>query len=91
MGEFRVDASGVREAARRVLAAVDDLNEIRWPEWDSDDLAGSSVNGIAALTVVADHMADVAAQLRAWAASAQGSVTGFERVEARNVGRLDLR
>ena len=77
MGELRVDASGVRAAARRVLDAVDELNEIRWPAWDPGDLAGSSVSGITAPMVVADRMTDVTAQLRAWAASAQGSVTAL--------------
>ena len=91
MGELRVDASGVRAVARHVLDAVDGLNEIRWPGWNPGDLAGSSVSGIGAPTVVADRVIDIAGRMRAWAATAQGSVTAFERAEARNVARLDLR
>jgi hypothetical protein len=91
MGEVRVDASGVRTAARRVLDAVDALNEIPWHGWDPDALAGSSVGGMAAPTVAADRMARLAAQLQAWAAAAQGSMTAFERVEGRSVDRLDRR
>jgi hypothetical protein len=91
MGKLVVDASGVRAVARRVLGAVDALNEIRWPAWDPDDLAGSSVSGIGAPTVVAERMIDIADQLHAWAANAQGAVAAFERTEARYVARLDLR
>ena len=86
-----VDASGVWAATRRVLDAVDGLNEIRWPGWDPGDRAGSSVSGIGAPMVVADRMTVITEQLHAWAATAQGSVTAFERVEASYVARLDLR
>jgi hypothetical protein len=91
MGELVVDASDVRAVARRVLGVVDALNEIRWPAWDPGDLADSSVSGIGAPTVVADRMNEIAEQLHAWAANAQGAVAAFERTEGRYVARLDLR
>jgi hypothetical protein len=91
MGELVVDASGVRAVARRVLDVVDVLNEIRWSAWNSDDMAGSSVSGIGAPAEAADRMIDIAEQLHAWAANAQGAVIAFERTEARYVARLELR
>jgi hypothetical protein len=91
MGELVVDASGVRAVARRVLDAVDAVNEIRWSAWDPDDLSGSSVSGIGAPALAADRMTDIAEQLHAWAANAQEAVIAFERTEASHVARLDLR
>jgi hypothetical protein len=91
MGELVVDASGVRAVARRVLDAVDAVNEIRWPAWDPDDLSGSSVSGIGAPALVAGRMIDITGQLHAWAADAQEAVIAFERAEASHVARLGLR
>jgi hypothetical protein len=91
MGELVVDASGVRAVAGRVLDVVDIFNETRWSAWDPGDLAGSSVSGIGAPAVAADRMTDIAEQLHAWAANAQGAMIAFERTEASYVARLDLR
>jgi hypothetical protein len=91
MGELKVDVAGVRAAAHGVLSAVDGLTELGCSTWDPGDLPGSAVGGIAAPAAFAGRLADIVANLHAWATAAQASAADFERAEAGSVDRLDHR
>lgn len=90
MGEIlEVDLTQLRGIADRVIAAVDQIAEIRWPSLDSDELRGSAVGSVAAPVLIAARLNDVLANMRGWAMAAQLSADAFERAESRNAGRVN--
>jgi hypothetical protein len=88
MGELWIDPTEVRTAAHRSRIAADAVSEFDCPTWNLGHLPGSAVDGIVAPTIIADRLAGVAAQLRAWATEAQRSAKDFEAVDLRGVQRL---
>jgi hypothetical protein len=89
MGEIaEVDLTQLRMVADQVMAAADEIAEMRWPALDSDELPGSAVGGIAAPVLIAARLIDVVANMRGWAMAAHMYADAFESADRRNGERL---
>jgi hypothetical protein len=88
MGDVRLDADAVRAVARRVLDGADALGETPWPTTASVAPAGSAVERAVATAGLEHRIADLVADLRAWAASAQSATAAVEDADARDAARL---
>jgi hypothetical protein len=89
MGEIaEVDLTQLRMVADQVMAAADEIAEMRWPALDPDELQGSAVGRIAAPALIAARLIDVVANMRGWATAARMSADAFERADRRNGERF---
>jgi hypothetical protein len=89
MGEIaEVDLTQLRVVADQVMAAADEIAEMRWPALDPDELQGSAVGRIAAPVLVAARLIEVVANMRGWAMAAHMSADAFERADRRNGERF---
>jgi hypothetical protein len=89
MGEIvEVDPTQLRTVANRVMAAADQVVQMRWPTLDSDGLPGSAVGKVGAPVLVAAKLTDVVANMRGWALAARMAADAFERAERRNGERF---
>lgn len=89
MGEIvEVDPAQLRAVANRVMAAAEQVAQLRWPALDPDDLPGSHIGETAAPVLVAARLTEVVENMRGWAAAAHMSADAFERAERRNGERL---
>ena len=90
MGEVvEVDPARLRAVANRVLAAAEQVAQMRWPTLDPEELPGSAVGHIAAPVLVAARLTEVVAAMRGWAVAAHMSVDAYERAERGNGERFD--
>ena len=88
MGEVRLDATGVRAVAQRILDGADVLDGIRWPTAASEELADSAIERATAAPDLENRVADVVAGMRAWAAAALSAAAGVQEADERHAGRL---
>jgi type II secretory pathway component PulM len=89
MGEIvEVDLTQLRAVADRVMDAATQINEMRWPTLDPDELRGSAVSGVAAHVLVAARLDDVVKNMQGWAMAAHMSADAFERADVRNGDRF---
>jgi hypothetical protein len=89
MGEIaEVDLTQLRVVADQVMAAADEIAEMRWPALDPDELQGSAVGRIAAPVLVTARLIEVVANMRGWAMAAHMSADAFERADRRNGERF---
>ncbi|MEO3759189.1 hypothetical protein ABGB19_12985 [Mycobacterium sp. B14F4] len=92
MGEIvEVDPARLRAVANRVMAAAEQIAQMRWPTLDPDDLPGAAVGHVAAPALVAARVTEVVAAMRGWAVAAHMSIDAFERAERGNAERFDRR
>jgi hypothetical protein len=87
-GSVEVDPTQLRTVANRVMAAADQVAQIRWPTLDPDDLPGSVVGNVGAPVLVAAKLTDVVANMCGWAVAAHVAADAFEWAERRNGERF---
>lgn len=89
MGEItEVDVRQLRTVADRVSEAAELVVQMRWPQLDPDELAGSVVGSVAVPVMVAALLTELAAEMRGWALAARRSADAFECAEAHNADRV---
>ncbi|HEX2213863.1 MAG TPA: hypothetical protein VHH12_10525 [Mycobacterium sp.] len=89
MGEFvEVNPAQLRAVANRVMAAAEQVAQLRRPALEPDAMPGSCVGEIAAPVLVAARLTEVVENLREWAGAAHMSADSFERTERRNGERF---
>jgi hypothetical protein len=84
-----VDLTQLRKVASRVERAADAIRKFRFPGLCEDDLAGSTVGGVASPALVAARLDDVLAGMFGWAAAARVSASAFESAEQDSAARID--
>jgi hypothetical protein len=84
-----VDLTQLRSVANRVERAADAIRKFQFPRLGEDDLAGSTVGGVASPALVATRLDDVLASMSAWAAAARISASAFESAEQDSAARID--
>ena len=89
MGELKVDLHQLRTVAAAMREAAEAITEIDWPHLESGAMRGSAVTAGIAPSVVATHVTDLVARLRAGATDAQAAAATLERTDSLSAHRLD--